>query len=175
MGGGQGSEGIYEYFNEAIARDPTSYEAHASTLYALTEQWKGSHDEMFRFARAAAEKAAPDNDLAAILAYAHGLRYLYFILFDDDVDAADAYGESHEAQREVAILFDRTFAADSYREDPNSFKAWNMFTFWFYQAGDARRLRRCLEILRGRYTGSFWEHFRDPQETLRKVERTARG
>lgn len=175
MGGGGSTEALYDFFAEATRRHPTSYDAHSNTLYALTRQWLGSHEEMFEFARASAEKAGFDNDLAAMVAQAHGQRLVYLQFFDRDAEGMEAYLRDRNVLREVAYLFDRTFASSHYRERVDSFQAWNDFAFWFYRTEDAKRLRLCLNVIRKRYAGLFWGYYKNPAPLIAEAEAMARG
>lgn len=174
MGGGTGTEEIYRLLGEATARLSTHFEAYLAAQLSLAEKWQGSHDEMFGFARASVERAAVDNDLAALMANAHSLRYLHFLQFEKNSQGAGAYLQDRNVQREVAAYFDRFFASKSYREGFASFKAWNEFAYWFYKCEDKRRLRRCLEVIRGRYAGGFWGVYQNPEKILKEVEEMAR-
>lgn len=174
MGSGPGSETIHQLFREATARLATFYEAYSAAQYALTQQWLGSHEEMFAFTREGLEKASYDNDLAALIARAHTLRRFYIRNFDQDAEGATAYLQNREVQREVTTYFDRIFASNRYRESLASFEAWNDFASWFFRVGDKRRLRLCLEKIRGRYSGGDWEFYREPAQILREVEEMAR-
>ena len=58
-------------FDEVVARHPWHRIAHEHMLQYRCEKWFGSHEEMFEFARATAERA-PDGSLPPrLIAVAH--------------------------------------------------------------------------------------------------------
>ena len=55
-----------EYLMQVLDRDPQHYFSHSSALQYVCRKWNGSHEEMFDFAEAAADRATPGTLLGAL-------------------------------------------------------------------------------------------------------------
>lgn len=65
--GSQAPREVFDaYWAEATARAPHHYGCHVSAMQYLCDKWYGSHEEMFDFAEAAAERALPGSKLHAL-------------------------------------------------------------------------------------------------------------
>lgn len=156
-GGGSGYQPVYDLFAEGIGRDPVNFLVHKNAILALTQQWHGSHERMMAQAREAASLAAPDNDLAGLLAYGHFYGQFYLSNFDNDKAATKAYRTDPANRKEVAALFDRVAAARQGGPLPlRSVPSWNHFAYWFRLTEDRARLAHCLELVAGRYSFELW-------------------
>ena len=175
MGLGQGEHHIRHHLQAALERDSEHYAAWSHAVYALTEKWCGTHQEMFDLARQAAARADPGNDLAGVLIFAHIERWLYFSAFAEDPEGGREYLQNPEVRQEVSELFDRTMDVALEMPRRASCTAWNNAAFWFYLIRDAARLKISLKRLGRAVDLETWAYLRQPAKAFAAARKLARS
>jgi hypothetical protein len=75
-----------ELYDEAVRRDPHNFTAHDTALTLRCQKWYGSHQQMFRIARDAAEAAPPGHKTVLLPLVAHIEYALLEFAWDDEKD-----------------------------------------------------------------------------------------
>jgi hypothetical protein len=162
-----------EHFGLATVRDPENFTAHEQMVTLLTEKWLGSHDQMFEFARAAAEKAPPGSDLGALVLLAHTERWGFFRLFENDDKGAEAYAKDPSVRLEIAHAWDRVLAAPELRNRRSTVMLLNHAAAWLHLLEDHARLKPAMQRLGDARADMPWEWFTFPRTSWRKARELA--
>lgn len=144
---------IEHAFEQARARDPEHYPAHAAMLSALAWKWKGSHEEMFAFARAVASAAPAGSDLAGLVVRAHIER-----LDAHWIAKEDALARAYPARAHSEVQWAHARGPGSPQHRP---RAWSHLVRqalldWYYAAADPRGARAELVHLQHRMDPLVW-------------------
>ncbi len=153
-----------EYFDQAIARDPRSYEAHSMLLQNLCAKWGGSAEEMFAHARAASGVERPGGPLHALIATAHFEHAIQE--FEDD---PPSYLSRREVRAEIVDAAGWMLRDNTTPDDFRTIVALNMFAFVLSHAGEPRIANAIFERLAGRMT-EIWDWFGDATATYRNAQ-----
>ncbi|HEY6096323.1 MAG TPA: DUF4034 domain-containing protein [Gallionellaceae bacterium] len=144
-----------KYFNEAIARDRENWHAHINRLTALSEKYGGSHEEMFEFARRAAEKSPETSLLRCLILKAHSEYWKYVQYFEDDVEHANAYRLREDVIEECLQAYEGALAQCEGGSHDLIFVRINAAgTFWILS--QQQPLRRELQKLSGQIDDIHW-------------------
>ncbi|OLR91370.1 hypothetical protein BJP25_27095 [Actinokineospora bangkokensis] len=147
---------------EATKRCPTSYPAHWARLQDLTEEWGGSHAEMFTFAREAVRTAPLGSPLTSLLPLAHA----EFLLREGDRflerGGTLAYIRFHTGYFRHHLRAELVAADDKWsarpRRRPYDKVAHNLFGWALLEAGEHRRARRHLVEVGNRPSAVPWDY-----------------
>lgn len=130
-------------------------------LQAHMAKWGGSHEAMFRIARAG---LTPDTPCQyALVARAHYEQYLYYGLFDDSPDADQRFNTyfDHTVETELKTASEAVLSATA--QEPAELRlahGWLMLTL--SEAGLNRLAARHLKALKGFEDPSIWKLNRLP-------------
>lgn len=102
MGQGIGTDELYQLFIRYTQNTLGHLSAHIAMATDLTEQWGGSHVELFSFCRTSAKL---DSRYSALIAFAHYQRWFYSYHFEDDVDE-DLYFQTTDVVNELTTAFE---------------------------------------------------------------------
>jgi len=103
MGLGYSSNELYQVFI-AYNRDTGSHlSSHISMAYALTEQWGGSHTELFSFCRTSQKL---DARFSPLVAYAHFMRWFYNQHWEDESEDKTYFLQA-SVQEEIEEAFNQ--------------------------------------------------------------------
>jgi hypothetical protein len=158
-----GQEETARRFEATVARDPHHRLAHAMRLASLCRKWSGSHEQMFAFARQAAQAAPEGSLLGGLIAQAHAERWLWARSFaEKEADdpqwfgKAGSYFQDPAVREELQRAWDRSLGSPSFREVGAAAHARNWFAFCLHLAGDRERTRAALEPLGKHATEVPW-------------------
>ncbi|WP_306371251.1 hypothetical protein [Nocardiopsis sp. CC223A] len=150
---------------ELCARDSWHHRGRYSRLQVLCRKWRGSHEEMFAFARENTALAGPGDACLGLLPAAHKELVVLTIRDEDEIDTiADVkefvhgYFADPDVHGELAEVADRWLAGDV-TSDPEYGNVAHLFGAALYHGGDLERAARVLAHA-GRVIppGSLWAH-----------------
>lgn len=146
----------YEYFDQAIKRDPENWSAHMHMITALSEKWGGSHEEMFSFARNASRNASEGSDLASIVVKANLEYWKYLDLFEGKTKLAQEFIQRNDVREEVISAYERSLKHSSFKNSMVSVFARYNLSGWFWLTRDKPRLTDELGILENSIEDIHW-------------------
>lgn len=161
---------IRERFAEARRREPQGWLAPMMAVQSLGQKWSGTHEEMFAFAREAADASPDGSPVHAVVPLAHFERWLYFSMENPPAPKAQArYYEAAAVQDELRRAWARGPGSPAFR--PGRFAATQraLFAFGFAQGDDRERARAVFEQLGTKVTETPWSHLGDPVEIFRQT------
>lgn len=130
-------------------------------LQAHTAKWGGSHEAMFRIARA---RLTPDTPCQyALVARAHYEQYLYYGLFDDSPEADQRFNTyfDHAVETELKTASEAVLSATA--QEPAELRlAHGWLALTLSEAGLNRLAARHLKALKGFEDPSIWKLNRLP-------------
>ncbi|GAB3664903.1 hypothetical protein GCM10027589_29230 [Actinocorallia lasiicapitis] len=132
-------------FARAVAADPERRAGHSAMLTYLCQKWKGSHEEMFAFAR---ESAARNPSLHDLIPKAHIERWL--------ADDGDDHFASPDVQAELRAAANQTIMSPSFRPSPLNAVSLNDFAMAFALADDHVYGRRAFDLIGNLVTEGPW-------------------
>lgn len=157
-------------FDGVVRCHPGHLRAHQGMLQYLCQKWYGSNEEMFAFARKAAESASPGSPLAVLIAEAHVERWLS----ESDDKASAAYFKQPDVVRELNAAADRSVRHPGYRPRPGAVQLRNSFAFAFALAGDGQSAMEQFELIGDEVTEFPWCYLNtDPTKSFRILRRRA--
>lgn len=119
---------------------------YSTAVYACTQKWGGAHDLMFRVAREALKAAPPQGSTMGLpIALAHVERWLHYLAFEKNANAAGAYFGTAAVQQELR----RAAATSEGLTDPAATIAANMFGFCFWKMRDKAAAKEMLQRANG--------------------------
>lgn len=146
----------YQYFNEAVTRDPENWAAHMHMIIALSEKWGGSNDEMIEFARNASNKAPVGSDLKVIVVKAYIEHWKYLELFEDKPEEANAFISDENIQNDVIDAYDKSLGLKEFSESNVTIFARYNLSGWFWITRDKPRLKAELSTLGNKIEDIHW-------------------
>ena len=156
---------VYQSCNQL---DPANFLAAFNYLTFLCEKWFGSHDLMFRFARAVSKNTEDGKDVHAMVAYAHIERWLFEVAFEENPQADD-YWKADDVFDELITTYKRWCTKTE--ESPWEKVAANAFLFCFAFM-NAREIER-VELDRiGPYPSyTPWRYLGNPVAVYRDLRK----
>jgi hypothetical protein len=146
----------YNYFNEAVTRDPINWAAHMHMIIALSEKWGGSNEEMIQFARNASNDAPIGTDLKAILVKAYIEYWKYLDMFVDMHEEANAFISDESIQSDIINAYNDSLVHNDFSESKISIFARYNLSGWFWITRDSSRLNNELSILGNKIEDIHW-------------------
>lgn len=146
----------YQYFNEAIARDPNNWAAHMHMIIALSEKWGGDNEEMLEFARRVSSSAPVGSDLKAILVKAYIEYWKYLDLFENKPAEAENFVMDKNIQKDIIDLYNESLNHESFEESKVSIFVRYNLSGWFWLTKDGTRLKNELSILGNKIEDIHW-------------------
>ncbi|UWP85648.1 DUF4034 domain-containing protein [Dactylosporangium fulvum] len=137
-------------FAGAVRHAPFNNVAHAQMLQYLCGKWFGSHDEMFAFARSAAETAPTGSLLPALIAIAHLERWMALTAEEDW-----SYMRHPEVRAELRVAAERSIWHAEHRHTVGWLRACNSFALAFSLARDWPSAARVFDGLGNRVTDNW--------------------
>lgn len=135
---------------ELCSRDSWHHHGRYARLQVLCRKWRGSHEEMFAFARENAALAGPGDACLGLLPAAHKENIMLTVRDSEEIDT---YGDVEEFVRgyfadpgvhgEVAGAADRWLSGD-FTSDPEYVNVAHLFGAPLYYGGDLERAARVL-------------------------------
>lgn len=134
-------------FRRLTALAPLHYGAHLLMLENLKGKWGGSHEAMFRFARARAAQAPEGSSLPALVAQAHfEMRNLRYWMGNE---ATDDYFAEDDVGAEIATAWQRSLGSEKYADEKNGESLANLFAAALYLTGQQAAARQALVLMDG--------------------------
>ncbi len=146
----------WHYFNQAKQRDPENWGAHRMMVFALTEKWGGSNQEMIAFAREASANARDGSDLPAILVKAYLENWIYLKWFDEDEAAAAAFLDDPAIRRDIVTAYERSLAHPDFVASKSTIFVRYLMSAWFWHVRDRERLCTEFAQMGNRIEGYHW-------------------
>lgn len=146
----------YNYFNEAISRDPENWAAHMHMIIALSEKWGGSNEEMIEFARNASTNAPVGTDLKAIVVKAYIEYWKYLDMFEDNPEDARSFISDENIKSDIINAYNLSLAHNNFSESKVSIFVRYNLSGWFWVTKDKTRLNNELSILGNQIEDIHW-------------------
>ena len=146
----------FEYYEEAIARDPYNWAAHMHMIIALSEKWGGDNQEMLEFARKASRNAPTGSDLKLILVKAYIEYWKYLDLFENKIDEANDFLMDKNIQKDIVDLYNDSLNHESFKETKITIFVRYNLSGWFWLTRDRSRLKKELSILGNKIEDIHW-------------------
>ncbi|MEO3744006.1 DUF4034 domain-containing protein [Plantactinospora sp. B5E13] len=146
-------------FDQVVRRHPTHQVAHQQMLQFLCRKWSGSTEEMFDFARTAAEKAPVGSLLPELVVVAHIEHWL-----DLPSEEKDPYIMSPQVRAELRAAAGKSIWHPDYRRRPGWPSPFNSFALAFSFAEDYPAAAAVFDVIGDRVTDWPWYYSsgRDP-------------
>lgn len=150
---------------ELCARDSWHHRGRYSRLQVLCRKWRGTHEEMFAYARESAALAGPGDACLGLLPGAHKELVMLTIRDEDEIETIgdvkeflEGYFADPGVHGELAGAADRWLAGD-FASDPEYMNVAHLFGAALYYGGDLERAARVLAHA-GRVIppGALWTH-----------------
>ena len=158
-----------EIFQSAVGLCPDHYLAYANLLLYLSQDWQGSHDEMFGFARIAGKKAAEGSLLRALIAQAHVERWRYAAKVEQLRDSGD-YFRRGEVRDELTESYHQSIGSAKHAWSPLSIHAANDFAFALAKCGQKELAQRALQRIGPCPSQYPWALEGSPIEVFRRCQ-----
>ncbi|OOC53611.1 MULTISPECIES: hypothetical protein [Nocardiopsis] len=152
MGAGMPRKDLDFLWERIIERDPWHYVSHHSRLQVLCRKWKGSHEEMFAFAREVAAYAHRGDPLLDLVPRAHVERFIMLQREreDDVVTVGDFKSLRREYLTDPGVRAEITDAADLWLsgddDHPGRQETAHEFGAALYFAGETELATRVLRL-----------------------------
>ncbi|WP_157982542.1 hypothetical protein [Nocardiopsis sp. FIRDI 009] len=153
LGVGMPREDLDFLWERIVERDPWHYESHLSRLQVLCQKWKGSHEEMFAFAREAAAHAHRGDPLLELVPRAHVERFsiLERDREDEVVTVADLKSLRREYFSDPGVRSELADAADLWLsgddDHPRGQETAHEFGAALYFSGETELATRALRLV----------------------------
>lgn len=163
MGNGQEKDDLYSVFASLKLRNANHVIGHMNLLYALTEKWCRSHDEMFSFAHNTYKKTQPGNPLAVVIPQAHIEMWSYIDIFEEDQHGAYAYMSRKDVQDEILDAYHHSINNDLYQTGVLTPLYRGLFAMAFYLTGNKALARvNCSRLSQG-FAEYPWHYLNETQ------------
>ncbi|MEV2273957.1 hypothetical protein AB0I72_00095 [Nocardiopsis sp. NPDC049922] len=152
LGAGMHREDLDFLWERIIDRDPWHHASHQSRLQVLCQKWKGSHEEMFAFARQAAAHARAGDPLLELVPRAHVERFMMLQREreDDVVTVGDLVSLRKEYLTDPGVRSEIIGAADLWlsgdNDHPGREEIAHEFGAALYFAGETELAARVLRL-----------------------------
>jgi len=151
---------LWGHFQTAVRLHPEHRFAHNHFLQACCRKWGGSDEQMFEFARAAANAAPVGSSLNTLIAEAHIERWLGIAMFREGDPGP--YFRQAAVQSEIQQAADRYLRSSQARLTPRTPWDRNLFTFCFVQMGDVQSAQTEFRALGPLVTAHPWQYVGKP-------------
>lgn len=148
-------------FETLIQINPFHLPGHCNMLYAITEKWGGSHEEMFAFARMHGNKSPEGNPLFSLIAMAHIEKWSYVYMFDDNEAGARSYMHSKIVQYELKDAYIRSVNCNTYKKTAMESYYCGLFALAFYLCGNYELAADAMSRLNGVTCEYPWYYMAD--------------
>ena len=148
-------------FTELVRRSPSHHSGHSNMLYAITEKWGGSHEDMFKFARENANNSPQGSPLNSLIAQAHIEYWSYIKMFEDDYYGALNYICSKKVQTELKAAYKRSILHPNYRASILEPDYCGLFTMAFYLGRRHKLAKDAMQRLNGTSSPYPWYYMSD--------------
>jgi len=152
MGQGYEINELYQLFIKYTRSTEEHLAAHISMAYSLTEQWGGSHIELFSFCRTSAKT---NPRLLALIPYAHFMRWFYNQGWEEESEEK-TYFLKDSVQAELAAAFEVYMTQDigAYEKRLGV----NFFAFCFAKGSSNQNLRNSLKYINRSVLQTPWSY-----------------
>lgn len=148
MGMGAAQSELFTLFSVLKMKSPNHLIGHSHMLYALTEKWGGSDEDMFSFARNTFTQATPGSSLGALIAQAHIEKWSD--IEDEDDELACTYISSSDVKEELLQAFNQSINHKNYQYNVLTPMFAGIFAMAFYLSGNYKMARiNCAKLTKG--------------------------
>ena len=139
---------LFRLFSILKTKAPNHLIGHSHMLYALTEKWGGSDEDMFSFARNTIHQMTPGSSLGALIAQAHIEKWSD--MDDEDDNLAYSYISNSAVQDELLQAFNQSINHKDYRYSTINPLPASLFAMAFYLGGNYKIARiNCAKLTKG--------------------------
>lgn len=161
---GQPPEHARSLFDAAVRREPDNLAAHLAMLAYLSQEWHGSHAQMFALARETRARVPPWSDLASLVLVAHVEQWRWHAVVEGNAAAAQAYVTSPDVGAEVVDAWEGSLGSPAARTRRATAVMRNYAAFLLYLMKDRDRVLHELQRVGGAYTDVPWRYQGEPAD-----------